>query len=194
MGRNWLLFGNSRNSKKCLVINSTTEQGPSFLNVGPIQTINEASAYRPTFHVDFAHEAINFDVAAQRIRQFSKPNRRRFKVAEFERLDGHHQFAVVHFAVSIFPSLDIDSLAIIMRRLFVRYRKSRIEQMVSLLVSVGYFGRIQDDPSQFYAMPGVAPLMEIEGASREDLLAESLSIFQKIAPDLIPNLEQQHAA
>jgi len=181
-------------SKKCLIFNAINQQGDSFLNVGPIQTINESSRYRPTVLADFAMEPVNFHDIVTKLQRFSRSKRQRFEMGNFDSLSGHQQFAIVHYIISIFPSLDVESLIDIFRKVFSRYRQERIKQLVSVLIAGRYASRVPGDEFRFFSDLHVPALMEIEGVTRDALLAEHLAFFEKYAPDLIPSQEFRDAS
>jgi hypothetical protein len=180
---------NTEIAKKCLVFNALSKQGDSFLNVGPIQTINEHSNYRPTVVANFEIAPINFQDVRVKLERYRQSKRQRIEVSDFKALSGHQQFAIIHFIISIFPSLDLEGLIDIFKAIFDRYDQVRIRRLVSILVAVAYVKRIPGDEFRIFANPEVPPLLEIQGLQIPNLLAEHLAHFQKYAPELIPERE-----
>lgn len=173
-------------AKKCLVFNSVTKQADSFLNVGPIQTINEHSNYRPTVFANFDIDPINFQDIRPKLERYRKSKRQRVELGNFKDLSGHQQFAVIHFLISIFPSLNFEELIDVIKRIFDRYDQVRIRRLLSILVSTDYIKRVVGDEFRFFSNSKISPLLEIEGVPTSEILAEHLDHFQKAAPDLIP--------
>ena len=178
-----------RVQKKCLILNCVSKQNDSFLNVGPIQTVNERSNYRPTSVVDFSDEEPAFDVIADKLNRYARRNRRRLEISNFASLQGHEQFALVHYIVSLFPSIDLQSLTLTFKALFTRYRQERIKQLISVLVSTKYLRRVPGDEIRVCAVAGGPQLVEIEGVTPSDLLTEHAEFFEKHAPEFIPVVE-----
>ena len=109
--------------KKCLVVNSAAEQGDSFLNVGPIQILSEKSIYKPTVYVDVRDEQIDFAAVAEKLKRYATKRRSRFAVNDFNRMTGQQQLAFVLYLIQIFPSLNLDSILVLFKKIGFKYRK-----------------------------------------------------------------------
>ena len=111
--------------KKCLVVNCVTRQGDSFLNVGPIQTINEKSDYRPTLYVNFSDDQIDFSGVAVKLKRYEARRKAKFEVRNFNEMTGRQQLAFVFYLIQIFPSLNFDSILVLFRAICSKYQKTR---------------------------------------------------------------------
>lgn len=178
--------------RKCLVFNTITEQGNSFLNVGPIREIDLESSYQPTVLSDWGDA--NFTFVKERLQQYGLPKkRRRLQVDNFEQLSGHEQFAILHYLISIFPSLDIPQIVAIFKRVFSRYRQERMRSLISIMIAADYVRRMPGDEFMIYANPDIPPMLEIDGRQQNELLSENLEFYEKYAPHLIPSAEVRNA-
>jgi len=171
--------------EKCLVVNCQSKQGGSFLNDGPIDSINRISAY-PKVLVNFLSSKIDFTIVAERLQQYKhRSTRSQIKSLKFDCLTGREKFAIIHYLISIFPSLDIESLILVVRTIFTSYRAGNIRRIVSMLVSVKFVERIPGDEHRFRMRAGTRRLLEVQGISADGLLSEHTQFFQKHQPHLL---------
>jgi hypothetical protein len=179
--------------KKCLVVNCVTEQGDSFLNVGPIQTINESSDYRPVVFVNFGDEEIDFSHVVEKLKRYEHHNKIKVRVENFNAMTGQQQLAFVFYLIQIFPSLNLSGIHLLFKRICSRYKRARIAELLSILVSTDHVKRRGEDGALLVANRAIPSLFEIEGIAQNGLLSEHLDYFRQHAMPFIPDEEMVDA-
>ena len=179
-------LGNVR--KKCLIANSQTEQGDSFLNLGPIHQIDSRSKYTPKIALQMSSLPQDFSMIKERLDRFARSRRKRIDItgSDFEKLPGIEQIAIVLFLISLFPSIDIQGLfRIFIAKMFSKYSLEGLERVCSLLLAAEYVERLPFDPSFLFVRYGVSPLLTLVGVNRLDFVLPHREFYLTHAPQYI---------
>jgi hypothetical protein len=123
---------------------------------------------------------------AEKLRRFASRRKAKFGINNFSEMTGQQQLAFILYLIQIFPSLNLDSITLLFKRIGSKYKQSRIATLLSILVSANHIHRVGYDKSLFVANRKFSPLLEIEGVTENGLLAEHLEYFQKYATPFIP--------
>jgi hypothetical protein len=175
--------------KKCLVVNHFAFQGQeSFINNGPLALFDSPdSIMRPTIHIDWTTVPPNLDLVCDRIRgRLATIRRKRINAIAFDSLDGKAKLAVLEELIYRFKILDVDSLLIVLRKVFSStISVDAVRELVSILISSDYIIRTQADVDFF--SPNAADayrLLTIDGFDVEGLSVAVIDFYQRYAPQI----------
>ncbi|MBI5039644.1 MAG: hypothetical protein HZB57_00020 [Gammaproteobacteria bacterium] len=165
--------------RKILIANDIRRQQESFINLGPIDLINQNSFFKPVIHI--RRPPIEEDFRAIRDRLTSRLPTKNAKKLELEKgvsLAVRERFFMVFEIINIFRILTIDSLVYCMCKFFGDQDKKIIGHMLSVLCAARYLDRHGDDSQYFSPSTTAGSFLEFRGS---DINKIKVSIVQHYA-------------
>jgi hypothetical protein len=178
------LFSNVNEIReKMLVANLITYQSQdSFLNLGPIRSIDRKSFLSPTVQILQHHGRFDFEPLRTRLERLTnRTNRKSFKYAPYKSLDHLGRFLVTLEMISIFKFVTLESLGECIRAAFGAAGNKQLKRTLSILVGADY---IRERNSFFSMISGKRSLLEFEDIRIEDFSARALNYYQEHRPEL----------
>lgn len=170
-------------SAKTLVVNDLRYQATdSFVNLGPINTINRSSFLNPALHVE-AGKASGIDFSPIKTRLERLMNRKKRKslthrpYGELTRLE---RFVIIMEIINLLHITSLRGLVDCIRAAFDTLRLNEIKQLLSVLVGSGCVKRVGDD---YVLAKGVRSGLEFEGVDVRDLKTRVLHYYRKYSSD-----------
>jgi hypothetical protein len=183
-------FSGSRNIRtKTLVINPNTEQSDSFLNLGPIHTIDRFSFLRSTVHCG-ALEAADFTQLGQRLRdRMTGSHRDQLEYRDFRQLSGKEKLSVVLEILRLLRLADFNTLRHAISVCF--NTNPQLQELADLLRILQAAKFVQKDKeAPYFRIVGVANLIEIENVDIDKILASVTLFYQREASHLLKALQE----
>jgi hypothetical protein len=164
--------------EKILVANPVAYQAQdSFVNLGPIKTIDGNSYLSPTIQIVKHHGQYDFEPLRERLERLTgRGHRRSFKYAPYRELDYLGKFLVTLELISIFQFVSIESLAFCIRFAFGTPSQKHLRRTLSILAGAGY---IRAHDSFLSLNKGKGSLLEFEDIRIEDIKARALEYYQR---------------
>src|SRR6266404_3844001 len=172
-----------------LVINPNAQQSDSFLNLGPIHTIDRFSFLRPTVHCGVVSSA-DFTQLGQRLNDRMKGTRRdQLAYREFRLLNGKEKLSVV---LEILRFLRLADFTTLKHAISVCFgTQPRPQELTDLLriLQAGKFVK-KDEETPYYRIVGKESLIEIENVDIDRVLAGVTLFYQRHSPRLLKALQE----
>jgi hypothetical protein len=178
------LFSNmSAIRKKTLVANPVIFQSKdSFVNLGPINSIDKNSYLSPTIQLVRHRGKFDFEPLRERLDRLThRTQRKSFSYAPFNKLDHLGRLLIILEIINIFQFVTIESLGHCIRVTFGTAEKKQLRRILSILSGAGY---IRQRDSFFSLQKGKRSLLEFEDIRIDSLKARALSYYEKYRPDL----------
>ncbi len=167
-------------SSKTLVVNDLRYQAAdSFVNLGPINTINRSSFLNPALHVEAGKAArIDFSPIKNRLeRLMNRKNRKSLAHRTYSELSRLERFVIIMEIINLLHITSLRGLMDCIRVAFDTQRSNEIKQLLSVLVGSGRVKRLGDD---YYVLAkGVRSGLEFEGVDVRDLKTRVLHYYRK---------------
>jgi hypothetical protein len=169
--------------RKILVANSIAYQSKdSFLNLGPIQSIDKKSFLRPTVQIIKQRGRFNFEPLRERLERLTdRTHRKSFKYAPYQELDHLGKLLITLEMINIFQFVTVESLAHCIRATFDAASQKPLRRTLSILAGAGY---IREHEAFFSMQKGKRSLLEFEDIRMEDLEARALNYYEKHCAEL----------
>ena len=174
---------------KTLVINPNSEQSPSFLNRGPIYTIDRYSFLRPTVHCGES-ESADFAPLGDRLRDcLTGTHRHQLDYQEFRQFNGKEKLAVV---LEILRLLRLADFTTLRHAISVCFGSNPQPQELADLLRILQAGKFvqKDEETSYYRTVGKASLIEIENVDIDEILAAVTLFYQLHSPRLLKALQE----
>ena len=176
-------FAYSKIREKTLVVNPLDFQAvESFLNLGPIDTINAHSFLRATIHIT-TQEPEDFGHVAQRLKERVKwpQQRERLPYQRYGQFNFKQKLLVVFELIRLLRLADLKTLRHALIACFDGSPKyDELRHILRILIAAGF---IERDGDYFKAKGGLS-LVEIEHLEIEKVLAQVNLFYQTYAHDL----------
>lgn len=176
-------FANSEVGHKTLVVNPLSFQAEeSFLNLGPIDTINSVSLLKPTVLIN----ADDFSQVGQRLKERVKRSEHptRLPYQKFGQFNFKEKLLVVFEIVRLLQLAELTTIRHALKDCFggnPKYQK--LKHLLRILLAAGYVQRATPDAQYFKVTAGLK-LVEIEHLEVERVFAQVLFFYQKHAREL----------
>lgn len=184
-------FSGSRKIRgKTLVINPNEEQSDSFLNRGPINTIDRFSFLRPTVHCGALRSA-DFTPLGQRLRDcLAGTHRDQLEYREFRQLNRMEKLAVVLEILRLLRLADFNTLKHAISVCFEsKPQPQELSDLLRILQAAKFVKKDEDAP--YFRVVGGASLIEIENVDIDKILASvTLFYLQLNSPRLLKALQE----
>lgn len=166
---------------KILVANAITYQAKdSFLNLGPIKTIDGFSYLSPAVHITKSRGRFDFTPLQDRLERL-RTHRKSFPYLPYSKLDHLGKFLITLEMINIFQIVTLESLADCVRSAFNTASPNELKRVLSILVGAGYV-EVRD---RFFCLPrSKESLLEFEDVRVDDLKARVLNYYQQRRPDI----------
>jgi hypothetical protein len=171
-------FSGGELRKKVLVANSVAYQAKeSFVNLGPIKTIDGFSFLSPTVQVVRHGRRFDFSPVQERLgRLIERTNRRAFQYAAYKDLSYLGKLLVTLEMINIFHFVTLASLGDCIRTVFDNANMKELKRILSILAGAGYV-RVQD---HFFSLEmDKSTLLEFDGIRIDDVKARVLHYYQQ---------------
>jgi hypothetical protein len=175
--------GRDEITKKILVANAVRFQSKdSFINLGPIRTIDRVSFLSPAVQILRKGRTFDFEPLKERLeRLITRPKRKPFQYAPYKSLDHLGKFLITLEMISIFRFVTLDSLSECIRAAFGYANQRQLKRTLSILAGAGY---ICIHGPFFSMQKGKNSLLEFEDVRIEEFSARALSYYQRYRTDL----------
>lgn len=169
--------------RKILVANPIAFQSKdSFVNLGPIKSIDRNSYLSPTVQIIKEHGRFDFEPLRQRLERLTdRGQRRSFKYAPYNELNHLGKLLITLEMINIFHFVTVESLTHCIRATFDAASQKQLRRLLSILAGAGY---IREHGSFFSLQKGKRSLLEFEDIQVEDLKARALSFYEKHCAEL----------
>lgn len=174
---------------KTLVINPDNKQSDSFLNLGPINTIDRFSFLKPTVHCGVLSSA-DFTPLGQRLNDRMKGTRRdQLAYREFRLLNGKEKLSVV---LEILKFLRLADFTTLKHAISVCFGTQPRPQELTDLLRILQAGKFveKDEETPYYRIVGKESLIEIENVDIDKVLAGVTLFYQRHSPRLLKALQE----
>jgi hypothetical protein len=178
-----LFSGNPKVKKKILVANRVNFQSKqSFVNLGPIRTIDRWSVLRPTILVEKRRGRFDFRPLKERIEALAdRPRRKSFRYVTYRDLQYIGKLLVSLELISIFRFVTVESLYQSVRTIFDSAKASELRRILSILTGMGYV-RVRDE---FYFLADrKTSLLEFDGFIMESMKVRMLLYYKEYRKQL----------
>ncbi|MBZ5523197.1 MAG: retron St85 family effector protein [Acidobacteriia bacterium] len=177
-------FAKSEVGKKTLVVNPLSHQtDESFLNRGPIDTINRISFLQPAIHIDSDGPSINFAPIGERLKARVKspehPERLPFRT--FNKFTLKHKLLIVFEILRLLRLADIHTLRYVLKACFGG--DPQHEQLKSLLRILQAARFIQREEQYFKVVAGI-DLVDIKHFEIERIFAQVTLFYLRHSKEL----------
>ncbi len=163
----------------------------SFLNLGPIKSIDKASFLSPTVQILKKGRRYDFEPLRERLERLTMRTRRRsFKYAPYKQLDHLGRFLITLELISIFRFVTFESLAHCVRVAFGSANHKQLKRTLSILAGAGY---VQVNGPFFSLQRGKNSLLEFEDMRIEDIAARALDYYMHYRADLYRSFRRSGA-
>jgi len=180
-------FANSKIRKKTLVVNLLDFQTvDSFLNLGPIDTINIDSFLRWTIYVN-AQEPVDFAHIAERLTERVKwpQQRERLPYQRFGQFNFKQKLLVVFEVIRLLRLADLKTLRHVLVVCFKgNPRYSELTHILRILLAAKF---VERDGDYFKVVGGIS-LVEIEHVEIEKIFSQVNLFYQKYSTELFDAL------
>ena len=170
-------------SSKTLVVNPIAYASEeSFVNLGPIATIDRSSFMRPSLPLASRKRTYNFSSIRTRLQRIVKTDRRKsFTYKPYRSLTKLEKFLVILELIHLFQFLTFEDLEKCLLWTFDSAVRKEIEPLLSVLLGMGF---VQVKDRYYMLASGETSLLEIEDVRIEDLRVRVLGHYQKNCPAL----------
>jgi hypothetical protein len=154
----------------------------SFVNRGPVDTINAWSYLTPSLPITFNKKRPNFAPVRLRLQRVVQNQRRKsFKFRQYRELDISSKFLVVLEMINIFQIVRLEDIENCIRWAFGSANRKELRPILSVLLGTKFVTSHDD----YYVMgPSGFSLLEFEDVQIEDIRTKILSHYQKNYPRL----------
>ncbi|SRR6266567_2678710 len=183
-------FSNSRNVRdKTLVINPTNKQRDSFLNLGPIHTINRFSFLQPTVFIDASHPTDFTELEHRLIDRMKGTQRDQLEYRQFRLLNFKEKLSVVLEVLRLLRLADFKTLE---HAISVCFESKPPPQELSDLLRILQAAKFvhRDEEAPYFRVIGGPRLIEIKNVDIDEILAGVTLFYQQYSPRLLKALQE----
>lgn len=181
-------FSNSRNIRdKTLVINPIDKQGDSFLNLGPIHTIDRFSFLKPTLFVDATPPPDFTQLGSRLVDRIRVSHRDLMEYGGFATFDYRQKLSIVFEVLRLLRLADFVTLKHAISVCFQRNPQPQELSDLSRILQAAKFVHRREDSPYFRVISG-PNLIEIENVDINKVLADVTLFYQKYSPNLLEAL------
>jgi hypothetical protein len=178
-------FSNSpRIPVKTIVGNDVSYRGdPSFLNFGPLRSIDSRSVFSPRIDVKLANPRDDFAVIKKKLDHWKKDEkRRRFMYAPYKQLDLRQRLFVVLEMLHLLRLVTLEDLRYAVKETFGAASLDSVGRILAVLKGAGYVTEFQ---GRYALAKDKETLLEFDIAKKKDqLIARVTEYYQSHRPEL----------
>jgi len=184
-----LFSGSPKVSKKMLVANGVEHQAKeSFVNLGPIRTIDKTAALRPTILVAKRGGRFDFRPLKQRLQRLTtRPRRKSFQYVTYDQLEYLGKVLIVLEMISIFQFVTIEGLYQCVRTVFDSAKAAELKRLLSILTGAGY---VEFRDELYFLSSKRSSLLEFDGYELSDIRARILHYYKRYRKDIYRRFKQ----
>jgi hypothetical protein len=173
-----LFSGNTKLKKKMLVANRIELQAKeSFVNLGPIRTIDKWADLRPTIQLSTRRGRFDFEPLKERLHRLTvRPYRKSFQYVTYENLEYLGKVLVILEMISIFNFVTIESLYQCMRAVFDTAKPPELKRVLSILTGAAY---VRFENGFYFLDARKDSLLEFEGFRMDDMRARVIHYYKE---------------
>jgi hypothetical protein len=178
-----LFSGHEKIRQKTLVINTVAGvSSESFINLGPVATIDRHSFLKPSLPIAPNRGAYNFASVRTRLERVIKTNRRKaFTYAPYSSLTLLDKFLVILEMIYLFQFVSLEDLEKCLVWIFDGAVRKDILPLLSVLLGMDY---IQTKDNYYMFGPDQASLLEFEDVQIQDVRVRVLAHYERNYPNL----------
>lgn len=171
-------FANSKASKKILIANHLKFQAEdSFINLGPLQTINSRSFLQPSLHLSMQGDKFDFSPVADRLRRIKERSRRRqIRYRSYKELQPNERFFIVLEALRVVRITTLENLYKLLKQTHQGANKRDLVHFLSIMIAANYARR----NGEFFIADWLKPSMvEFDDFHAQEHSAKILQYYSK---------------
>jgi hypothetical protein len=173
-------FSNTNAKEKILVANDVNKQAGSFINLGPIDSINQKSVFKPTIFLDFKSSSPNFNLIEERLlRVLPTRQARRFDFRQYNDLRYQTRFFLVFEVINIFRILNLEGITKCMADVFGAEDTVTLRRMISILCAARYVDRRGEEEEYFVPSADGESFFEFRNFDINKLQTQAIDYFSR---------------
>ncbi len=182
-----LFSGHGEIRKRLLVVNDKKHQGQdSFINLGPMDTVDKYSLFKPRLVLDLGARKPNFSDVTDRLERLGQfRNRKIFKTDRFKEMPPNERLFVVLELVNLFGALSFPEIAEVVTYIFGRPKAKDLRHLLSVLIAAKYLRRRGLDEEVFSPANPSHSFFDFEGIDYDGLKVEIVDYYQTHDPDRV---------
>lgn len=182
-----LFSGHEKIRKRLLVVNDKKHQGrDSFINLGPMDTVDKYSLFKPRLVLDLGARKPNFTDVADRLKRLGQfRNRKIFEADKFKEMPPDERLFVVLELVNLFGALSFPEIAEVVTHIFGRPKVRDLRHLLSVLIAAKYLLRRGPDEEFFSPANPSHSFFDFEGIDYNGLKVEIVEYYQTNDPDRV---------
>jgi hypothetical protein len=169
--------------KKTIIANDSTYRAEeSFLNLGPLRSIDSKSNFSPRIEVRVADPLDDFSVIKKKLEEWRKGARRqRFAYAPYKQLGHKQRLFVVLELLHLLRLVTLEDLRFAVKATFGPVSVDNVGRMLSILVGAKYAIEID---GRYSLAKNRETMLEFDVTNKEDLIARVTEYYQRHRPEL----------
>ena len=186
------LFSGSKDARKKLlvVIEEKYQSKDSFINRGPLATIDKESPFGPRVVLDLKNKTPNFFHIKEKLALLGKfRNRSAFKHETLAKMSKSEKLFVTLEIVNVFRALAFPEITELLTAMFSKPSSKEVRYLLSILVAAGYVTRKGADEEYFTSTDQPHSFFEYEGSEINDAKIEIIDFYQSTDPGRLNLLE-----
>jgi hypothetical protein len=186
-------FSGAEIRRKVLVANNAAFQTKeSFINLGPVRTIDADSFMSPTVIVAKRHGRFDFGPVGERLERLTARTRPvAFEYRAYNQLDYLEKFLITLEMINIFQLVTLESLEDCIRAIFDKANPKDLKPILSVLAGAQF---ILNTDQFFLLRADRKSLLELRGVQMEDVKARVKHYYQRYRPLLYRKIERARYA
>ncbi len=173
------LFSGSKTARKSLLvaIKSEYQSNDSFINRGPLATIDKESSFGSRVVLDFQNP--DFSHIKQKLALLGKfRNRSTFKHETLAKMSKSEKLFVILEIINVFRALALPEITEILTAIFSKPSGKELRYLLSVLVAAGYVTRKGADEEYFASAEPPHTFLEYERTGIEEIKISVLDYYQ----------------
>lgn len=178
-----LFSGHEKIRNKTLIVNTIASvSSESFINLGPIATIDQNSFLKPSVPIALRRGSYNFSSIRTRLQRVIRSNRRKtFEYKPYRSLTLFEKFLVILEMVYLFQLVTLDDLEKCLIWIFDGALRKDIRPLLSVLLGMDY---IRSKDTYYLLGPNATSLLEFEDVQIQDVRVRVLAHYERNCPSL----------
>ncbi len=175
------LFSGSKQARKRLlvVIEAKYQSKDSFINRGPLATIDKESPFGPRVALHLKDKRPDFFHVKEKLDLLGKfRNRSAFKHDTLAKMSKSEKLFVILEIVNVFRVLAFSEITELLKAIFSKPSSKEVRYLLSILVAAGYVTRKGVDEEYFASTDQPHSFFDYEGSEIDDLKIEILDYYQ----------------
>ena len=155
----------------------------SFINRGPMDTIDKDSLFRPRVILNLKSSQPNFSSVKEKIEILGQfRNRSTFKSETLKAMSKSEKMFVILEIVNIFRTLSLPEITEILSHIFGKPSPEELRYLLSILVATNYLTRTGADKEFFISTTPPHSFFDYAGFDLAEIKLEILDLYQRSDP------------